>query len=307
MKILVTPKINPDLDGLACAYAYAKLLKAKGQKVTEGIFGQSYLEAQYLIDRFKITDLRFEKDLPGKLDKFIIVDASSLEGMPSIIRAEDVVEVIDHRFTPEAEKVFPNAKVQIEAVGAAATLIAERYISTKIKPERDATILLYGAIFSNTLNFQAKVACQRDAVAILWLKNQAEIPDNLVDDMFQAKTRAIKNRLAEVLISDFKTYQFGKKKIGIAQLEALDTAKIIKDQEDKLTGTLSNLKNEHGLDYIFLTAVDLKKGVNCFFVLDGKTRNLLERILGTEFKGNLGKRPGVILRKEILPKFRDLR
>lgn len=302
MKIIVTPKVNPDLDGLACAYGYAKLLQIKEQKATEWVFGQPHVEAQYLIDHLKISDLHFEKDLSGDFDKFIIVDASSLKGMPSIIRAGDVIEVIDHRFVDNAKETFPNAKIQIELVGAAATLITERYLQARVKPEEKVACLLYGAIYSNTLNFKAKVTHQRDAVAILWLKNQAEIPDNLVDDMFKAKTEAIKNQLVKVLIDDFKDYELGKKKIGIAQLEALEIAKIIKNQEDKISKTLANLKTKYDLDYIFLTAVDLKEGVNYFFVLDNKTKNLLEQVLEVRFKNYLGKRSNVILRKEIIPK-----
>ena len=304
MKILIAPKINPDLDGLACAYAYAKLLQAKKQDAIEGIFGQPHVEARYLIDRLGITDLHLEKDLTGRFDKFVIVDASGLEGMPLLIRAEDVVEVIDHRFVNDARKTFSNAKLQIESVGAAATLITERYMRTNLKPKRNIAILLYGAIYSNTLNFKAKVTHQRDATAVSWLKNQAQIPNNLVDDMFLAKTRAIKSQLAEVLVEDFKHYRFGGKRVGIAQLETLATAEIIKSQKGKINKTLRDLKTKHNLDYIFLTAVDLKEGTNYFFVLDNKTKHLLEKILGVGFRNNLGKRSGVILRKEIIPKLK---
>ena len=40
MNILVTPKINPDLDGVACAYVYASLLNVldKENKYIAGIF-----------------------------------------------------------------------------------------------------------------------------------------------------------------------------------------------------------------------------------------------------------------------------
>lgn len=49
--ILVTAKINPDLDGVACALAYAELLNLEG-KVAEGIiFGSPQSEVSYFIDQ----------------------------------------------------------------------------------------------------------------------------------------------------------------------------------------------------------------------------------------------------------------
>ena len=57
-KILITPKINPDLDGVACAYAYAKLLNALDydNEYVAGIFGEPQSEAKFLLNKFNIKD-----------------------------------------------------------------------------------------------------------------------------------------------------------------------------------------------------------------------------------------------------------
>ena len=58
-KILVTPKINPDLDGVACAYAYVQFLNMtdKENEYVAGIFGKPQIEAEFLLKKMNIYDL----------------------------------------------------------------------------------------------------------------------------------------------------------------------------------------------------------------------------------------------------------
>ena len=180
--ILITAKINPDLDGVACAYAYSHFLRMQGKNVTGGVFGQMHAEAAYLIDRFGIEDV--VHDPAGPFHSFILVDASDMAGMPSAIRQEDVMEIIDHREVHRADELFPNAKIHIERVGSAATLIAEKYRSSEYSIDPHSGILLFGAIYSNTLNFQASITTERDKAAADWLRTQVAVPTSLVDEMF---------------------------------------------------------------------------------------------------------------------------
>lgn len=53
-KILVTSLQNPDLDGTACALAYAEFLNKKGYDAIAGIFGVPHREAQFVLDKFNI-------------------------------------------------------------------------------------------------------------------------------------------------------------------------------------------------------------------------------------------------------------
>lgn len=135
--ILVASKINPDLDGLACAYAYAKLLKTQGKQAVGGIFGAPHVEAEYLINRLKIRDISFSPK--GPFDYFILVDASDLKGMPGVIKPEKVIEVVDHRPAPNVGKLFP----------AAAALIAE---ISKIE-NKDGQKFSYSFIWSDLLKY----------------------------------------------------------------------------------------------------------------------------------------------------------
>jgi manganese-dependent inorganic pyrophosphatase len=297
--ILVTAKINPDLDGIACAYAYSQLLRLQGKKATGGIFGHMHAEAAYLVNHFKIDDV--VHDPTEFFDAFILVDASDMAGMPSVIRPEAVTEVIDHREVHTASQLFLNAKIQIEPVGSAATLIVEKYRSSQQSIDLHSAILLYGAIYSNTLNFQASIATERDKAAADWLQSQAEIPAALVGDMFKAKTRFASENLADALAIDTKQLSISKYKIGIAQLEILDLQQLAVDRIGDILIALEHMKDEHRLDMSLLTAIDLKNGFNLFITSDAELQSALSKALKVTFKNNIAKRGGLLLRKQLIP------
>ena len=299
-KILITAKISPDLDGLACAFAYAKLLNKidKDNKYVAGVYGEAHIEARYLIERFNIKEgLVLNPEI--KFDKFILVDASDLKGMPEIIRAEDVIEVIDHRKTHRANELFPNAKIQVEKVGAAATLIFEKYIEHGLNLDKNSVYLLLGAIYSNTLNFLSDIVSVRDKEAAHSLiNNGVKIPADLIEKMFSFKSDYIKNNLEKSILGDFKDFDNG---LGIAQLEGYDLVSIVSEKINEIKIILTSLKEKYKLKYIFLTAIDLKNNYNIFVVIDEKTKILLEPLNLVFNDKGIAKNTKLILRKQIMP------
>ncbi|MBU1018187.1 DHH family phosphoesterase [Patescibacteria group bacterium] len=297
--ILITSKINPDLDGFACVYAYSRLLAKQGQNVTGSIFGIPHVEAQYIIDRFHIDNINYSPH--GFFESFILVDTSDISGMPNIVRTKDVIEVIDHRKVHITDELFPNAKIQIEKVGASATQIIERYQKANIQIDEKSAILLYSAIYSNTLNLKATISTQRDRKAIDWLQKQALIPNDLIHDMFIAKTEATKEHLEKVLHSDYKEFLFNSRRIGIVQLEVIQLNTLVQNYLDQILAVLNDLKEKHSLEFIFLTAIDLEQNFNLFITDDSDSQLLLSKIFKIKFKKNIGKKEGMLLRKQVIP------
>jgi len=293
-KILITPKINPDLDGVACAYAYAKLLNASNDnnEYVAGIFGTPHSEAQFLINKFKINEGLFFNPT-DEFDKFILVDASDLKGMPGVIRSQDVIEVVDHRATHQAPELFINSKIQIEFVGAAAALIWEKF---KEPLDINSAILLYGAIYSNTLNLNPDITTARDLQVIKEL--EVNMPANLITEMFQYKTDYIANNLEEVISGDFKTFDGG---LGIAQLEGFNLDDLINNNLESIKNILTSLKEKYNLKLIFLTAADIENGYNLFVTINEETKVLLEKSLTLNFNNSIAKNNKLLLRKQILP------
>jgi inorganic pyrophosphatase/exopolyphosphatase len=303
-QILITPKISPDLDGLACVYAYTKLLGSidRDNQYSAGVYGQPQIEAQFLLDKFNITDtLNFNPKI--NFDKFILVDASDLTGMPEIIRPQDVIEVVDHRLTHQAHDLFANAKIEIEVLGAAATLIFEKFQEGKIEVDYNSAILLYGAIFSNTLNFQIDIVSPRDREAVRFLKEKFAFPDGIIDEMFDYKTNYLKDNLTAVIRSDFKVFDLGlsNRRIGVAQIEGFNLMDVFVAGREEISSVLKILQKEKSLDLIFLTMADIKNGFNIIFVIDNDSKVFLEEKMKLKFVDNLAQTDKLLLRKQILP------
>lgn len=298
-KILVTSYPSPDLDGAACAYAYAEFLNKTGKEAIAATFRTPHREAQFVMNKFNI-------ELPSNAAEIfnagirgiVIVDASDYHALAGVMQYEDITEVIDHRKVNEAEK-FTNAKVQIELVGSAATLIAEKFYENNVGISTKSAVLLYSAIVSNTINFKNNVTTDRDKKMAQWLLTKLELPEGHIQDMFAHKSE-FKKPLKEIIIDDFATLpQFS---FGAAQLEILNVDDFVENNLDELKQILKELQQEYSLEKIFLSCIDLEKALNIFVTVDTETEELLSEIFDVKFTNGVAKRTGILMRKETTPK-----
>lgn len=297
-KTIVTCYSSPDLDGLACVIAYSEYLGILGQNVIPYINGDPNIEAEFIENYLEI-------ETPSQLkehDTIILTDASNLNGFPKNLDPSKVVEVIDHRKFGDTS-VFPNARqIQIEMVGAAATIITEKFIGQDLAISKDSAILLHQAIVSNTLDFQAKTATRRDRDAAKWLEKKTTISEGLTDGMFLAKSDMAGTKLEKNILDTFAyPFKIADKSLGIAQLEVLSAEKIVSDRKDEIIKILDLLKVKFSLDIVFATIIGLKEGINIFISDNAETKQMLETVLNIKFSNNVATREGLIMRKELVP------
>jgi manganese-dependent inorganic pyrophosphatase len=297
--ILVTCYAHPDLDGVSGSVAYAEFLQKTGKTAVAGIFGELHEEAKYILNRFSIGYPQVFPDA-DEFDAVILVDSSDLKGLDGKVSPEKVIEIIDHRKINDAH-AFPNAKVQIELVGAAATLVAEKFIRNDIAISKESAILLCGGIVSNTLNFKAGVTTDRDREAFEWLNNEAKLPEDFWKELFLAKSDLSGDNLAERIKGDFAWFEMGDKRIGIAQIEMIGAKELVTEREIEILQILNTIKEEKGLDYILQSTLELEGEKNFFVTGDLEMQGLLEKVLGIEFVSHVAMREGLIMRKQIVP------
>ncbi|MBI3190297.1 DHH family phosphoesterase [archaeon] len=297
--ILVTPYCDPDLDGTACAFAYTEFLQKTGRHAIAGIFGNVHKETEFVMKTFNINKITNAEKLIDNCKNIILVDASDISGISKKIKTKNVTEIIDHRKVNEAEK-FPNAKIQIEFVGAAATLIAEKFYKNKLDVSKKSAALLFSAIVSNTINFKANVTTDRDVKMAKWLKKKSCIQKNYIRDMFLHKSK-LSGSLKKYIIHDFAAFNFGSRSIGIAQMELIDVEKFLQAKNIQIGKILDKIKKENRLDIIFLTCIDVERCYNGFVAIDNNSKQILTESLKIRFNKNIAKRKGIIMRKEIVP------
>jgi len=298
-KVLITSYINPDMDGTACAIAYAEFLNQTGTPAVAGLLGSPHEEAQYVTDRFGITlPLIVDAD---NFDKVVLVDVSELFLLNGKVAADKVIEIIDHRLIGQLDD-FKNAKKQIELVGSAATLVAERFLQNQIAMSRNSAILLLSAIVSNTLNFKGSVTTQRDKNVADELFKISELPRDYFRELFAAKSDLTGEKLKAALLAEItSTRIIAGKRMVMPQLEIIGAEKLIADRLSEIISILQEIKNQDQLDFIFLNLVDLENGRNYFVASDDNTKNLIEHMFGLHFVGDYVVRDGLILRKQIWP------
>jgi inorganic pyrophosphatase/exopolyphosphatase len=296
-KILVTAKINPDLDGTSCTLAYSDLLKQFGKDADGLITGSPQSEVKFFIEKRHIQIPTRSDEVSNEWNQIILVDASSTKGMPKTVKAAKVIELIDHR-PGEPEKEFPQAKIQNELVGAAATLIVEKFIQANKKPQIDHAKLLYGAIYHNSLNFIATNTSQRDKDAAKYLETNYGFSEEIIREMFNYATHEIENDIKKALKDDAK--EIGNDmKIGAYQIIVWGR-EVVTNSKSIIESSVNELTTELGLKWSFVNVIELESKQSHIFT-HPKGEEILSKALNSKFKNNWSTLPA-ILRKQIIPK-----
>lgn len=251
---VVTSYTNPDLDGVACALVYVRYLDTTA---TVAFAGALNVETSVVLSELGI-------DAPPKLDDVpalaavILVDTHHVRQLPDGVRADWVRLIIDHHADGESA-AFPNATVQNERVGAAATLIAERIIEGGVDVEPAYGALLACAITSNTLNFRAPSTVGRDREAHAWLSDRVRGRADLAALaalMSTARVGSLEVETLTVLLRDTKRFETPSGMLVISQVEAEGAGAIAEAQD--LLGAMDELGKATVAELVLVSLVDLR-------------------------------------------------
>lgn len=302
MKKIITSYENPDLDGVASMYAYSEYLNSNNIQNAYYIYGKEKQEVDIVCRLFNIK-LNPVSSIENE-QKIIIVDTNNMEEV-KFVNPKDVVEIIDHHSKNKTSEKCTNAKMQIERIGAVATLIAERFKKNKVPISRESAILLYYGIISNSINLKAKVTSKKDIKMANWLKEQCpEISEDKIKEIFEQKSKIDEKNLRTEMEAE-NIFYYKDKKIIIAQLEIVNIKEFIEKYEENIKDILIQIKKEKKLDYIFINCIDILNGYNIILTIDENTEILLNKIFGYKFKKNKCKIKRIMQRKDLSRKIRE--
>jgi inorganic pyrophosphatase/exopolyphosphatase len=292
---VILPRTDPDLDGVACAIGYSEYLSAKGTASAFWLPGTPDDEASYVLARYGVTSNTSSSICKSPETRFVLVDASGTEGLPEEVHPTRIIEVIDHRRYGDPNVLFPNARIQIECVGAAATLIVERFQADSILPSSVVLAMLYGAIHSNTQCLCGAVTHQRDRDASAWLAEIGNIPEDLLEQQFSARESGITANLSSAVAREQKTYCHSTGPYAIAQLELRGATELVHREHAQLTGLLRTAPTR-----LALNMVDVLTATSVLIVEDTGLRRLIEDALEVQFSDSICQIEPCILRKQIV-------
>ena len=292
--LVVTAKEGPDIDGAACAVGYAELLVRSGTRAVAVISGEPDGEARFVLGA---SSASFLTAAPTGSGDVVLVDASDIAGLPPFVAPERVVEVIDHRFPHEAHRAFPRARVQVETVGAAATLVAERYDTAGITPTRAVAMLLQAAILSNTQGLRGSVTTGRDHAAADHLAECHPLPEGFLAAQFAARRSDLED-LDRVLATEAKTFEDPDGPFVVSQVECPGATELV--DECLARSTLLGPR-------AMINLVDPVLPASVLVVPNPAVRAWLVGRTGLRFVGAVSHQPEVLLRKQILARIAGTR
>lgn len=304
MRIITTGPKYLDIDAYACVIAYAELLNLLGEPAVAYSSATPNESITRTIRTWPVNF--FHTYTPTERDSFTIVDVSDPQYLDHAVVIDRVDEVIDHHVGFEAFwNETGHTNVTIDFIGAAATLIYEKWVTAGRSNEMSKTSagLLISAILDNTLNFQATVTDPRDHIAYEALLKIADLPDNWTEQYFSDCQASIDADVAAAIQNDTKLQTFTQLNLGeiaIGQLVVWDAKKIAATHID----TLAQAMREKSTSW-FINLVSISEGKSYFIATDSNVQAWAEKVLETSFDGNVAKASRLWLRKEIVKQ--DLR
>ncbi len=283
---VVTTRDGPDLDGVASAIAYAELLCALGNPSTAVIIGQPDAEARFVLARLGLSP---QADVPAVFAGVVLVDISALDGLPEFVVPGEVIEVIDHRSHDEPSHIFENAHIVVDAVGAAATMVFERFRRAGISPTRESAWLLQGAIQSNTQRLRGTTTTARDVEAVAALQALAPISQASIEGQFYARRAEILDDVEAAVRRESKTFRHGGGSFAVSQLECLGALELLPEVEGLTVG-------ERGM----VNLVDPFLPASCLWVPDPELRSWVSSSTGLTFAGTVARPGTMLLRKQLV-------
>ena len=224
--------------------------------------------------------------------------------MPKYVIKENVVEIIDHHKKREWLTWNEKVNIQIELIGSAATLIAEKFKNENIEISKEAAILLYYGIISNTMNLKIKMTSKKDIEMAEWLKGKVpEINDKITEEIFIKKSE-IGDALREEMEVELKD-QFVTISWSMGQLEIANVESFLEKYEKDIRNILHTVKIENDVEYISVNCMDILNGYSIVLAYDEKTAKIISEVNNLNFDGLKAKTDELISRKELVQVVRE--
>lgn len=306
MKIIISYS-EPDLDGTSCMFAYSELLNKLGEKADYIVRDIPKQEVGIVCDIFGIELKGTKIDEVPENSEFVLVDLNGREQIYDSVKNDEIVEIIDHHGLSRWLQSYNNLqRLQIDRVGAAATIVTERYKASGFTPSRESAILLFYGIISNTINLKSNITNKRDIEACKWLKSVCdEISEEKIKEIFIKKSVIKDENLRSEMecgiantFNDFKTI--------VGQIELANLEEFLNKKKDRMLEILKQVKKEKKINYIFINCVDILNGYTIIFTPDEESNEFVERTYGYKFDENNEVRINkVVQRKELTKILRE--
>lgn len=293
--ILVVGHKSPDTDAIVSAIAVARLKSAQGIPAQAVAQGTPNPETRFMLKQFGFSAPPVQSVFAGR--DVILVDHSDRQLAPDDLDKSRLVGIYDHHKLGGLKTDEPIEAI-IKPWGCTVTIIYEAFQQAGVKVDPALAGLMLSAILSDTRVFRSPTTTEHDKRIAGELAKIAGITDMQVHglQMLQAyneeMTKLSDDALAEM---DFKIFNMGRSRVGIAQLEAFDAAFLIQ-RLTGLTKAIEKLQAKDNLDAVVLAITDVNRGGSTILVV-GPKAEVAQAALGLSAAALGTFKPGVLSRK----------
>ncbi|WP_417898275.1 manganese-dependent inorganic pyrophosphatase [Bacillus haimaensis] len=303
-KVFVLGHKNPDTDSICSAIAYAELKKQLGMDAEPVRLGELNGETEYALKHFKAEVPRLIETAANEVQEVILVDHNEFQQSVSDIAQVRVLEVIDHHRIANFETSDP-LYYRAEPVGCTATILNKLYKENNVEITKEVAGLMLSAIISDSLLFKSPTCTEQDVQAANELAAIAGVDANSYGlDMLKAGADLSDKTVEQLITLDAKEFQMGDYKVEIAQVNTVDTADVLKLQEELELAILNTIANK-GLDLFVFVVTDILTNDSVALAL-GKETAAVEKAYNVTLENNTTLLRGVVSRKkQVVPVLTD--
>lgn len=298
MHIITSGDTYLDIDAYAGIIAYAELLNA--QHIDAKPISSAALNAS-VSPKVRAWGSTIETTYTPQLhDEFALIDISEPAFFDRIVKHSQIKEIIDHHMDFKAMwEAKLGERAHIEFVGAACTLVYERWVQAKLLGQMSQTSarLLMCGILDNTLNFGAAVSTDRDEEAYRQLAQIADLSEDWPAIYFTDCQQVILDNIPAAIADDLKKnvrYPLLTEELQVGQLALWDAQEVLAEHLPTIRETL------RAYPKWYMNVISLKDNTSYFICEDTAIQAWLSGLLGVTFEGDMAIASRMWLRKEIM-------
>ncbi len=213
----------------------------------------------------------------------------------------EILEIIDHHRVADIQTGNP-IYFRNEPLGSTSTIVSKCFFERGLEPSKQAAGLLCGAIISDTLLFRSPTCTEQDKEICNKLAKIAGIKDisAFAKEMFKAGTSLQGKTVEEIYNQDFKPFNIGDYKIGVAQVNTMDIEGFM-PLKDEMLLYMNDKASSGKFDLILLLLTDILNEGSQILVV-GKIPEVVEKTFKVKIEENTAFLPGVLSRKkQVIP------
>ncbi|WP_444941282.1 manganese-dependent inorganic pyrophosphatase [Microbulbifer sp. ZKSA004] len=254
-------------------------------------------ETRFAIDQCGADEPKIIENFSGKTVG--LVDFNQSTQLPTGIDPDSIVAIIDHHAIGGSPINIPNViSIEIRPWGSTATILTDHARMFDIELPIHLACMGLAAVLSDTVNLTSPTTTEYDRAYVQILAKRAGIDDinKFAERMLMAKSDLGGFSAKDIILLDYKDFEFGGKEVGIGVAETLIAQPLI-NRRYELQSAMGEIKKEKGIDHLIFAIVDTRENRSYLLWSDDQDKAVVISAFGDHVVDDMVVAEGMISRK----------